>query len=155
MWADGHPERNQAGGDLHVPFKLSASGELILLTGPDGSRVDLVSFGQQLQDVSEGRWPDASSDPTRRLTQPTPRAANIWSNPLTLAVVASTVDGQLELAWASAAGQQFRLQTKAELTDSEWVDLGLAISASGPETRIRLAAPGQAPHRFYRLVLVP
>ncbi len=41
-------------GELHASFRLSASGEELLLTRPDGSVADLLLFAQQHEDVSYG-----------------------------------------------------------------------------------------------------
>jgi regulation of enolase protein 1 (concanavalin A-like superfamily) len=155
VWADNHPERNQPGHDLHVPFKLSASGELILLTALDGTRADLVSFGPQAQDVSEGRWPDGAATAFRRLSRPTPGAANVWINELRLTAVAATDQTQIELSWASTAGQQFWLQSKDDLNEPNWLEVSGSIVATGPDTRVTLPTLNQAPHRFYRLLLIP
>ncbi len=58
LWADDDTDQ----GPHHLPFKLSSSGEPILLTDPDGSTlVDEVVFGQQNSNVSYGRATDGSS----------------------------------------------------------------------------------------------
>ena len=62
--------------DLHVNFKLAKAGTSIGLYAPDGSPVDLVSFGAQKADVSMGRCPDGSTNIVF-LPVATPREANI------------------------------------------------------------------------------
>ena len=47
---------------LCAPFGLSTSGETLLLTAPDGSEADSVTFGIMESDVSYGRVPDGGSD---------------------------------------------------------------------------------------------
>jgi hypothetical protein len=89
------------------------------------------------------------------LSRPTPGAANFWTNELRLTAVAATDQTQIELFWASTPGQQFQLQYKDELNEPAWLEIGGSIVASGPETRVTLQTLNQAPHRFYRLVLVP
>ncbi|GAB5534692.1 MAG: hypothetical protein Rubg2KO_09410 [Rubricoccaceae bacterium] len=75
IWADDDPEQ----GPLHVPFKLSASGEDAALFTEDGSGgfalIDGLSFSEQATDVSFGR---NASDPSIFVpfTSPTPGAAN-------------------------------------------------------------------------------
>src|SRR5439155_9886737 len=77
VWADGETGQNGYGGpDLHAGFKLNASGEAIGLYAPNGALVDSVTFGQQTNDVSQGRWPDGNSGQFYFMTTPTPRAAN-------------------------------------------------------------------------------
>jgi len=78
LWADDTP----AYGPQHLPFKLSASGEEIVLVASDGSNViDAVQFGPQAADVSYGRYPDgeggARSNAAFRTMSPTPGAANV------------------------------------------------------------------------------
>lgn len=72
IWADNQT----AQGDLHTNFALSASGEAVVLVGPDGlSIVDQISFGAQLADVSYGRQTDGGT-PWVEFTTPTPGASN-------------------------------------------------------------------------------
>lgn len=54
IWADN--DENQAG--LHANFKLSASGETILLVNPAGVIVDQVSYLTQTTDVAYARIPN-------------------------------------------------------------------------------------------------
>ncbi len=62
VWADGEEEQNNLSvPDLHVNFKLSKDGEAIGLFGADGKAIDLVTFGAQRTDVSQGRYPDGAS----------------------------------------------------------------------------------------------
>jgi hypothetical protein len=80
VWADGERGQNSTNReDLHVNFKLAATGETIALYSPDGTPVDIVNFGQQTPNVSEGLYPDAT---TSRMFfgAPSPRAANALPN---------------------------------------------------------------------------
>jgi hypothetical protein len=62
VWAHGAPgENGPAVPDLHVGFSLSKKGEAIGLFAPDGTVIDGITFGQQISDVSQGRFPDGSS----------------------------------------------------------------------------------------------
>lgn len=57
VWCD--EDDGQAG--YHASFKLSAGGEFLALTGPDGSTVlDSLSFSAQSTDISQGRVPDGT-----------------------------------------------------------------------------------------------
>ncbi len=72
IWADDTPSK----GTLHATFKLSASGEDIGLFQFDGiSLIDSISFGDQVTDISYGRYPDASSI-LRFFATPTPLQPN-------------------------------------------------------------------------------
>jgi hypothetical protein len=61
IWADGQPGQ----GILHIDFKLDKEGEqigLVQINGTDTLIIDSLTFGEQLTDVSYGRYPDGSSD---------------------------------------------------------------------------------------------
>ncbi|MBI4664218.1 MAG: lamin tail domain-containing protein [Verrucomicrobia bacterium] len=53
-------ENLDAGAD-HVDFKLSGSGESLVISAPSGALIDAVSFGPQVAGVSEGRLPDGGA----------------------------------------------------------------------------------------------
>jgi hypothetical protein len=80
VWADNEINQNLSAGvpraDLHVNFALSLGGEAIGLFAADGTQIDRVTFSQQTNDVSEGRFPDG--DPSRYFmpTTVSPRTAN-------------------------------------------------------------------------------
>ena len=80
VWADDNPALNGTGtnGDLHVPFRLAASGDSIGLFAPDTTPQSTVTFGQQFPNVSQGRWPDGNAGGgIYFMTNFTPRAANV------------------------------------------------------------------------------
>jgi hypothetical protein len=58
IWADGETYQ----GGLHTNFKLSASGEEIILTHASGIVIDSISFGQQLTDISMQRCVDNENE---------------------------------------------------------------------------------------------
>jgi len=58
VWADN--DEDQEG--LHANFKLSSSGETILLSGPGLDMIDEVTFGQQIADTTTGRFPNGTGD---------------------------------------------------------------------------------------------
>ena len=72
VWAD-----NETGqGPLHAVFKLSATGESVILTDRDGATtVNSISFGAQTPDVSYGRTTDGSTT-WGTLPSPSPGASN-------------------------------------------------------------------------------
>ncbi|MBP1655079.1 MAG: exported protein of unknown function, partial [Bacteroidetes bacterium] len=88
LWADGHDDvpgtphkRPYAPFDdfytryYHLSFKLDAAGEFIGLAAPDGTLIDSVTFGMQLNDVSRGRQPDGEAT-WYYFGEPTPDGAN-------------------------------------------------------------------------------
>src|SRR5262249_48194677 len=61
VWSDNNTNQNNpTNADLHTNFKLSKDGDEIAVFAPDGQLVDYIGFGAQIDDVSEGRWPDGS-----------------------------------------------------------------------------------------------
>jgi len=71
IWADEDEEQT----GLHTNFKLSASGESIVLVNPEQSIIDEITFGAQTEDISHGRYPDGV-DFWRDFVVPTPGASN-------------------------------------------------------------------------------
>ncbi|MFH2037107.1 MAG: CotH kinase family protein [Candidatus Zixiibacteriota bacterium] len=71
IWADDDTE--QVG--LHANFKLSASGEVIILSSPLLETIDLVYFDGQATDISHGRCPDGI-DNWMFFSAPTPENEN-------------------------------------------------------------------------------
>ncbi|MDB6110280.1 MAG: hypothetical protein JWR69_2030, partial [Pedosphaera sp.] len=79
--ADSNPN---AGAD-HVRFKLSKSGDTVGLFSPAGTLVTAYTFGAQQTGVSEGRFPDGSTNIVRFTSTISPGESNYL--PLTNAVV--------------------------------------------------------------------
>jgi len=77
VWADKKSVTGTA--ELHANFKLNKAGSSIALFSPMGLCLDAVTFGQQTQDVSWGRFTDGSGN-ILQLAQPSPGTANIWTN---------------------------------------------------------------------------
>ena len=72
IWADGDTDD----GPLHADFKLDADGEQIGLFDTDGSMlIDGITFGEQVANISYGRYPDGVDD-WYTMSDPTPEAAN-------------------------------------------------------------------------------
>ncbi len=80
VWADEQSDQNGHNSSLHANFKLSLGGEDIGLYSPNGILIDSVAFGSQTNNVSEGRWPDDSSN-RYFMPTPTPSAPNTIENP--------------------------------------------------------------------------
>lgn len=71
IWCDEQPWQ----GGLHANIKLSAGGEYIALTDSDGvSVIDSITFGQQSQFSSYGRYPSGAGNWT--FMPPTPGSLN-------------------------------------------------------------------------------
>lgn len=75
-----------ADGADHVGFKLSASGDTLVLANAAGTVLDAIAFGPQSNGVSEGRLPDgAAVQPVRFPGSQSPGGANFL--PLTNVVI--------------------------------------------------------------------
>lgn len=75
LWADS----DTAEGPTHLDFKISAGGEIIGLyqmRAGTPNPIDIVSFGEQITDISQGRFPDGSAT-IRSFVNPTPARANL------------------------------------------------------------------------------
>ncbi len=73
IWVDG--DTDDPG--LHADFGLSAEGDEVALFASDGiTRLDRITFGQQLNDLSYGRYPDGADD-LRLMVLPTPGESNV------------------------------------------------------------------------------
>ena len=72
IWADEQPSE----GPTHAMFKLSASGEDILLSDASGNLIDWITFGSQTANVSYGRYPDGPQGDWRFMNISTPGAHN-------------------------------------------------------------------------------
>ncbi len=69
-------------GPLHANFKLGASGEEVGLyerAAYGGQKIDAIVFGQQMADVSYGRYPDGGTM-MQFFPVPTPGASNVPGN---------------------------------------------------------------------------
>jgi hypothetical protein len=90
VWADKDPEQNNAGSSLHTDFNLSKAGDTLYCRAPDDTVVDQITFSAQLENISNGRWPDGQAD-IRALGVATPGAKNqleVFTNvPVNLNVV--------------------------------------------------------------------
>ncbi len=72
IWAD---QGNTTSGDLHCNFKLSSSGEELMLSNAAGNILDSISFGTQTADHSMGRCPNGTG-PFVILNSPSFKEAN-------------------------------------------------------------------------------
>lgn len=77
VWADNEENQNRADRpDLHVSFQLARSAEAIGLFAPDGhTAIDTVTFADQTNNISQGRFADGASS-IYFMTTPTPRGPN-------------------------------------------------------------------------------
>lgn len=156
IWADDEVAQNVPGGDLHASFRLSQSGETIVLTGPDGRVVDRIDFGAIPTDRSGGRWPDGKALQPAPLRMPTPRARNLPTNdavpaPTILGITRTPNGGVVALRWQGTPGLRYRIQATDRLGNGKWTDIGPLIpGAEGPVESVDNAPTGD--QRYYRII---
>ena len=61
--------------ELHTNFKIKASGEILLLSGPEGNIIDSIPPVEVATDKTYGRFPDGETE-LMHLACPTPRSMN-------------------------------------------------------------------------------
>ena len=154
IWADGKPGRNSSSHpDLHVDFKLNLDGETIALFAPDRRLVDAVIFGPQASDISQGRYPEGAPH-IYSFTTPTPNAANnLVLPPPTFSGIDVSVSG-VKLTFEATPGFFYRAEYADDLSAPDWTPLAPPVMATSPSLTLT-DTPAAAPHRFYRVVVVP
>lgn len=155
VWADGHT--GYTNSELHVPFKLKASGSQILLYDSKGRSVDGVNFGAQLTDVSQGRFPDGAPTPFLTFNVPTPGHPNQIDESVRIQIleVERVPGGSVFLTWSSIPRRAYRVQYKNQLTDTEWLEFPGEIPADVAILRWEDVTASEVVQRFYRVVLIP
>ena len=146
VWADGETGQNGPGANLHVNFNLRAAGEDIVLTAPDGTIIDQVTFGQQTTNVSQGRSPDGGVTILFQTT-PTPGTANVYVAPVIYDV--AVTNGVATFKFITSPGHNYRVEYKTNLTDAVW---GTLLDQPATTGAIVITDPvGTNPRRFYRV----
>ncbi|HUR21230.1 MAG TPA: lamin tail domain-containing protein, partial [Vicinamibacterales bacterium] len=151
IWADNeNSQNNETNSDRHANFQLAAGGEAIGLFTDTGVQVDAVVFGPQLNDVSEGRYPDGGPA-IYAMTNRTPRAANFlgsMNEPPVLGAIGprSAVEGQTFSFTASASDSN--LADTLTFTLDAGAPAGAAITAGGLFTWAPTEAQGGASYNL-------
>lgn len=149
VWADNETAQNPGspavGSALHASFRLGNNGDTIQLAGPAGHVVDLLTFGAQRANRSEGRFPDGAAGRTA-LTLPTPGGANALTivTPLALGPDGSTI------GFTTTPGLRYSLQRSNDLTT--WENVAPTQVATGSELTINDDTPAGT-KRFYRVLV--
>jgi hypothetical protein len=153
VWADNEPGQNPTNfADLHVNFRLNNDGEVIALYAPDGSLLDAVTFLGQTNNVSEGRFPNGSTN-RYFFANPSPRTANSFNLPAPVITHIVAGDGPVQVTFTTQPGLRYQLQSTVDPVVPDWTPLGSPITAAGG-TLTLMDAPGGA-QMFYRVVVTP
>src|SRR5204862_7867657 len=124
--ADNDLDQNGPGADLHAGFQLNNGGEVIALYSPAGVAQHVVIFGPQIQNVSQGLFPDGNTNTYYFMTNWTPRAANTLDTlptPQISQAIAWSGD-TVSFSFATAAGRTYRVEYKDDLGTPGWTPRG-------------------------------
>jgi hypothetical protein len=150
VWADDEIIQNNPTlrSEIHVPFKLSAAGESIILTAPDGRAIDRVDFAAQTSGIARLRRPDGS-DQFTYTTSPTPATSNGTPPSITPVEITSFVTPSLVIVtFATTSGGIYELQTSPDL--ESWTTEGPPTFGDGKALTLSTSpAPGK---QFLRII---
>ena len=153
VWADNETGQNATNrADLHAGFQLRQAGEAIGLFAPNGTVVDSVTFGNQTNNISQGRWRDGAQD-LYFMPSPTPRAANVipFTPPGDIEILSAAFNGtgQFVITWSAEPGISYRVQFKDDL-GAAWQNLS-NVEAVGATASVTDSLATSPPQRFYRI----
>jgi hypothetical protein len=155
VWADGEAVQNSTNrADLHASFSLRQASEAIGLFAADGTQIDAISFGQQTNNVSEGRYPDGAA-PRYFMLTPTPRAANVIPGtvlPPQITGLTLLSGGVVQFSFGTTAGHSYQVFYKDDLNDSEWLPLASPQAGNGTTFTVTDNI-GASAQRFYNVVV--
>lgn len=148
VWADNQTVQNPAtpvtGNALHVPFKLNKAGETIQLLNTNGQVIDTITFGAQVSNVAEGRFPDGANN-SATLTLPSPGKPNVRAS-----VAAPSFDGNnTNVSFTTTPGISYTLQRSPDLI--HWNNVAPAQIAAGQQMSVTDTVP-RTEMQFYRVL---
>ena len=148
VWADNETAQNGiTPGQLHTNFRLSAAGEQLALYTPDGTQADLVTFGAQTANQSQGRYPDS----TAGIIAPVPTPGK--RNALTPDIIAVT-DVGAGVSTATFSSEPTHLYQIESTTDlATWTNWGAPLTATAATTSVDI--PRGDSRRFWRATIKP
>ena len=113
---------SEAVGEYHAPFKLSATGETVYITAPDGSEIDSVEVPELDTDITYGRYKNGAS--TFKYLSYTPKESN--NNAIDMDVVEKPV--------FSANGGFYDSEFQLTLSDNNGNEIYYTTDGSDPRT---------------------
>jgi hypothetical protein len=140
LFADEAPEADS------LDFKLQASGGTIRLLDPAGRELTSITYDQQQQGVSEGRYPDATENIIRFPITPTPGAANQLRFPVSVSAAAN----EITLSWPSVAGRVYRVERSEDLAN--WAPHREVTATEGTTSA---GEPSSENSRYFRVIALP
>jgi hypothetical protein len=156
IWADDDSEQNGSGtnGDLHAAFKLSADGESLGLYSPEGVRQHAFTFGEQIENVSQGFYPDGSISAVYGMPGWSPRSPNRIAAPTAPDIIVfETRSGDAVTIHAlTEPDHVYVIEYKNSLQESDWVPLCTNRAMTGVSSFVDPSATAGVTQRFYRAV---
>lgn len=146
IWADNEPLQNAPTlrQEIHTNFKISAAGESILLTAPDTSKIDEVSFADQTPGIARLRTIDGSDLFTYSLS-PTPGQTN--GIPPDREAVKVAIEFPI-ITFPSNPGEVYEMQISSDL--AIWKTLDAPIAGNG--NALGFSIPTGNFTQFFRIV---
>lgn len=150
IWADDEPFQNDPGlrQEIHASFRLSAGGEFIVLTAPDGTQIDLGQFGEQGAGIVERRIPDGGED-FGFSSIPSPGSLNLPGSPeAPVRILLRATAGGPVLTFPTQPGAVYQLEWSSDL--SVWTRFNAPWQGDGDPAIVRLPVNPDDP-QFYRI----
>jgi hypothetical protein len=113
---------------LHVNFQLRQAGEAIYMFAPDGAQIDGVTFLQQTQNVSQGRYPDGGPAIVYMPGTASPRSANYLGGTANTAPVLGGIGNKTVYA-----GEVLAFTASAIDNDTPPQVLSFSLDPGGPD----------------------
>jgi hypothetical protein len=146
--ADGSASK----GADHAGFKLSSTGEIIALFTAGGTVIDSVAFGSpsvpQQPDVSQGRYPDASSTVASFQGSSTPGRGNSMAQRQQITRSGNSV----LIHFYGSGASSYTVQYRNSASSGAWVKLQSVFPAANGPVAVADTIPAGNQARFYRLV---
>ncbi len=147
VWADNETLQNGVTpNQIHTNFRLSAAGEQLALYTPDGTLVDLITFGGQTPDQSQGRYPDSAATTVFPVATPGKRNA---LTPDIIAIVDAGA-GISTVTFSTEPTHTYQLESTTDL--ATWTTWGAPLTATAATTSANL--PRSDARRFWRARIV-
>jgi hypothetical protein len=158
VWADAQTNQNNPAihDDLHVNFQLSKTGDVIGLYASNGILQHAVNFTAQIENVSQGLYPDGNTTTAVSMTNWTPRTNNQLGQPPSprLREIVLQSDDTVSFAFSTMPGRTYRVEANNDVSTPDWTPLGPYLIATNSWMSF-IDTPTGLEQRFYRVVLVP
>ncbi|HVY72349.1 MAG TPA: lamin tail domain-containing protein, partial [Verrucomicrobiae bacterium] len=147
--ADGDPSL----GRNHLNFKLDTEGETIRIYQADKSLVDAVDFGAQWPGVSEGRYPDGSTNVVQFLEGATPGRPNSLEPNSRLRIDANSLNaGLLILRFEAQPGATYVIEATDSLSSGNWrTQAAIPSGNAAREVTQPVPLPANSREMYFRL----